>query len=58
MEIHRNVAFGQWRNCLLFFHVGSTCLVVGNKPNWCGTGIELLTPMNRFRFRLGGPALG
>lgn len=59
-RIYRNVAWGQWANCLLFLHVGSVCLVFWcpftPRPGkrWYGTGLALFTPERRFFFRLGG----
>lgn len=52
MSIHRNVAFGQWRGCKFFIHVGSICVTFGELPgDGYAAGIEIMTPMRRFSIR-------
>ena len=58
----RNVAFGQWANCIAFIHIGGACLVIGspfgcsNGRQWYGTGVEICTESRWLRFRRGGYA--
>jgi hypothetical protein len=51
-EVHRNVAFGQWRGCRFFVHIGSTCWTFGDTGrDGYAAGIELFTPSRWLRIR-------
>jgi hypothetical protein len=52
IEVHRRVAFGQWRGCWLFVHVGPTCVTFGRECRYgYAPGLELFTAARWFALR-------